>query len=189
MGLKENQSLFVRLCVDADFRETGFSANGRERAGAFAPLEKEVRRHARSLVSKRLGAVKDTLSATKDVLGPTFAKEFRNFAATTEEPKGLNRHRLDALAFAERLADSIRAGLLPAPLLDLLSHETTPARMWTESKRRALRLHRHPPRRLLELARAGELPNALPLRPCLLLWREGRGSERGYFWRELSPWP
>lgn len=189
MGLKETQSTFVRLCVDAAFREARFSEEGAERTDAFAPLEKEVRRHARSLVSKRLGAVKDMLAATKDALGPTFAEDFRNFAATTEEPKGLNRHRLDVLAFAERLADSVRAGLLPAPLLDLLTHETTPVRMWTERKRRAFRLHKHPPRRLLDLARKGEFPDALPYRPCLLLWREGRGKQRGYFWREVSPWP
>ncbi len=189
MGLKETQSLFVRLCVDAEFREARFSEEGTEDAGAFAPLEKEVRRQARSLISKRLGAVKEMLSATKDALGQAFAEEFRNFAATTEEPKGVNRHRLDTLAFAERLMNSVRTGLLPAPLLDLLTHETTPVRMWTERTSRAFRLHKYPPRRLLQLSRAGELPAPLPRRPCLLLWREGRGKQRGYFWREVSPWP
>ena len=187
MGLKETQSLFVRLCLDSAFREQSFSEGGEART--FSSMEKEVRRHARSLVSKRLGAVKDILSATHSALGPGFAEEFRNFAAAKEEPKGLNRHRLDALAFAEHLAGSVRAGLLPNPLQDLLAHETMPARMWAEGRALVFRLHKYPPQRIRDLACSGNLPSTLPFRPCLLVWQAGRGRRRGYFWREFSPWP
>ncbi|MBT5690950.1 MAG: hypothetical protein HN675_04780 [Opitutae bacterium] len=188
MGLKETQILFTRLCVDAAFRDQIFSNESGVEGVAFHSLEKEVRRQARSLVNKRLGVVKDILSGTCAAMGSAFAEEFRDFAVNTKEPQGVNRHRLDALAFVEWLSGSARSKPLRRPFFDLLKHEITPVQMWTKGRRSAFRFHLHPPRRLLDLAQAGILPNALPLRPCLLLWMEGNKNKRGYFWREFSPW-
>ncbi len=188
MGLKETQSQFVKLSLDDFERRKLYAIGSAHSTSSFAPLEKEIRKQARSLINKRLGIVRKTLWGTDSFLGKEFSSSFREFALSANEPKGLNRHRLDTLAFANKLASLTKQKAYPPPLLDLLTHETVPVRMWVEGKRISIKFHKHRPLDLYRMIEAGECISKVPMRPALMLWWQGNGKNRGYFWRELSPW-
>lgn len=185
MGLKDNLELFVRLTLDASFREEAYSGSGIV-AGSFRSLEAEVRRHARCLVNKRLGVVRRILGGTELALGAPFANEFRAYATCTKEPRGVNRHRLDALAFARWLATRTGEGRYPPVLLDLLAHESAPLIMWAEKRSLFLRFHRRSPAAIFRALQAGKGLPCIFLRPALVVWRKGARTERGFRWREFS---
>jgi hypothetical protein len=188
MGLKETQSQFVKLSLDDFERRKLYANRSAHSTSSFAPLEKEIQTQARSLINKRLGVVRKILWGTNSFLGKEFSIRFRQFALSSTEPKGLNRHRLDALAFADNLTERTKQRAYPKPLLELLSHETIPVRMWMGNRRFALRFHKHRPHDLYRMIEGGECISKVPRKPVLMLWWQGKGKKRGYFWRELSPW-
>ena len=113
MGLAEAQRLLARLATDATLRarfaadpegvaaEFGLSP---EEAAHFADLHQgQLDEFARSLIRKRLGEVESLLPLTSRALGPArLAALFRRHAGA-HVPRGIKKHRDDAVAFASFL--------------------------------------------------------------------------------------
>ena len=188
MGLKENQIDFVRLSVDAALRKEAFPDEGSFLSGEFVSLEKEIKNHSRVLISKRLGAVKKILSMTNSFIGKDFSEGFRKLALSNCETQGVNRNRLDAFAVAILLSSPTRHGKYPPPLLALLTHETIPLRMWIERKKFFFQFHKRRPSELCRMIANRKCITTVPVKPAFLFWWEGNERNRGYFWREFSPW-
>lgn len=74
----------MRLALDAHYRKASFT-EAKEKTNSFAPLEQEICKNARSLVSKRLGAVRSILAGTSKALGSCFEDTFRTYVAGSEE--------------------------------------------------------------------------------------------------------
>jgi hypothetical protein len=188
MGLKETQANFVRLSLGDTLGRQVHEEDGCGNPHEFQRLKYEIQIHSRLLINKRLALLKNILWKTYSIIGSDFSDEFRKFAIASAEPKGVNRHRLDALAFAKLLYNQIRNGKYPPQLVDLLIHETIPLRMWIEKKRFFFQFHKRRPSDLCRMiAVKGSITN-VPFRPSFLFWREGNKGKRGYFWREFSPY-
>lgn len=187
MGLKETQANFVRLCLDDTLERQVYEEDGSGNTDEFERLKYEIRNHSRLLINKRLAVLKNILWRTYSIIGSDFSDEFRKFAIATAEAKGVNRHRLDALAFAKLLHNQTKNGKYPPQLLDLLIHETIPLRMWIEKKRFFFQFHKRRPSDLCRMIAVNDSITKVPFRPAFLLWWEGNKGKRGYFWREFSP--
>ena len=180
MELRESQQQFVRLALDSSCRERLFTEQAQEE-NLFYSVEAEIRATARSLISKRMGIVGNTLALTRTLLGADFAEKFHEYARNSKEPHGINRHRLDSVRFSQYLAREVQAGEFPRALRDVLTHETIPLQMWMKKKRLATRFYRHDPGSLQHLVRTtGSLDNVTT---CLtfVIWRESRNGQ-GYHW-------
>lgn len=185
MDLRDSQSLFARMAVDAKFREAAFAESG-DAAGVFKGLETEVCRSARALINKRKAAVRGVLRNAHRFLRQDFEDEFIEYAENGPEPRGVHRHRLDALAFAVWMTRRVHDGGYPPALLDLLKHETTPLAMWIEGRRFLVRLHWRDPGMLSGWTRKGRDLAAAPVRPAIVFWRVCRNADGGYRWWSLS---
>ena len=186
MGLIDVQERFVRLNTDAVFRRESVITGDRETA-SFACLEREIERHARSLVSKRLMAVRGMLAGTRRALGDDhFEKEFREYAMKSDTPHGIHRHRLDALCFARVLGAKARQGHIAPAVVDLSAHECAPIGMWTEKRRWLVRFHLRSPAELLQMVHEDADLLTAPFRPSLVLWRSPRKGHHGYRWQQFA---
>ena len=121
-GIKNIQEEFVKLSLDHKTREKSFESDSKT-FNSFAHLKLAVNRHAFSLMRKRLGIVKSILGNTRMFMGEKFDKEFIQYARCSEVPSGIDRHRKDAIQFADWLIRLHQSSKF-SPYLDvLLSHE------------------------------------------------------------------
>lgn len=187
MGLEAQQRLLSRLYVDAALRARfRDDARGLAVAEGLAPEEAarladpalvdQVEGFARSLVAKRAGEVADLLPLTRRALGAKYRSAFAAFAAGFV-PRGVKKHRDDALAFAVHLATPPAELGAPPWLPDLARWEAAwleaadPARWWV------VRFFRRPMRALALAVEEGEDPGVLPRGWAILLsWRAGPRS-------------
>lgn len=115
MGLAETQKALARLYTDAGLRERFFAdplktgaelGLGSEDVRQLARLSsQQVDFFAGSLHAKRLQEVGGLLPLTVRALGGRAASLFRDYAETNL-PAGVGKHRADAAAFADYLAQS-----------------------------------------------------------------------------------
>ena len=85
MGLKNIQEEFVKLSLDKEAREKAFDPSSTD-SNDFDHLKLSLKRHAYSLIRKRLGVVKSILRNTKTAIGDGFDGEFLKFASVSEVP-------------------------------------------------------------------------------------------------------
>ena len=114
MGLAEQQRLLARLYTDARIRGE-FQADPRRVGGEFglSPAEsdslaersgEQIRRFAQMLRAKRFGEIQDLLPATLAALGDETSRRLFQEFALGFAPRGIHKHREDAIAFAGHLA-------------------------------------------------------------------------------------
>lgn len=185
MGLKEIQEQFVKLSVDKDTREKVFDPDSKL-SDDFNDQELSLKRHAFSLIRKRLGVVKGILSNTRAVLGDFFDEEFVKYAHTSDPPSGLNRHRTDAINFANWLIEGTAATNSHKGINVLLSHELVPVHMWMSKKRFSLRFYLRNPSQLLLLSKKFSSISKARISPTIMIWREAPTGSPGYHWRSYS---
>jgi hypothetical protein len=180
MALAEVQRALARLYTDAAlparFRadpravgtELGLTAEEARQLGTLSV--QQLRFFADTLRRKRLGEVRDLLPLTHRLLGQTFVALFWQFAPTYV-PRGIHKHRDDALAFVRFLEYTVgAAGLSPAWALNLARYEAArleaaePARRWT------MRQFRYPVASVVQALAHETPPAALRPRPTTCLW-------------------
>ncbi|MEH2160387.1 MAG: hypothetical protein V7K38_04920 [Nostoc sp.] len=135
MGLAQTQDILAQLYTNTEFRER-FFANP-ETVGAELGLScdeaqklaqlsaQEVNIFANSLKWKRLGEVRGLLPRTARVLGKNFTALFWRYAQT-HLPKGIKKHREDAIAFANFITRVAQAeDIAPPWIADLVRYEKT----------------------------------------------------------------
>jgi hypothetical protein len=133
MGLAQVQALMARLYTDEPLRERFFddpAAVGREFALSADEIrhlahlsERQVGLFADALRGKRLHGVAKLLPLTCEALGDRFHDLFQRYAGTYV-PRGVHKHRDEALAFASYLERLARTEPLePASTLDQLRYE------------------------------------------------------------------
>lgn len=113
MGLKEVQALTAQLYVDPLLRETffrdraavaaRFGISGEDEESLRLLSEEQVARFAASLQRKRLAEVRNLLPLSAKALGEALPELFFAFAERGA-PRGIARHAVDAIGFAEHLA-------------------------------------------------------------------------------------
>lgn len=184
MGLKEIQKSFVELAVDPISRTKAFSGLKHRDLTYAAFNEAEILEQANALVNKRLGVTKKILSFTRYHLGKDFDMHFRSFTRGRFEPKGVNRHKIDAIEFSKYLKALAIRKVIPRFIIDISSFEVTPIQMWTMKKKFLFQFHLYNPRKFMRKQR----PKLIIPIPTVMLWREATGKKRGYFWREFSLW-
>ena len=122
MELAKRQAAVARLAVDADLLRRFTAAPASVAAGLGLTVEEADRlaaetdrldHFARSLVGKRLLAVRGLLPSTAAALGPRFDDEFQRYAAS-RPTQGPRRHERDALGFARFLSSSLTRAELSA---------------------------------------------------------------------------
>ncbi|MFS0519318.1 hypothetical protein ACEYW6_32125 [Nostoc sp. UIC 10607] len=133
MGLAQTQEVLAQLYTNTDFRER-FFANpetvcvelglSSDEAQKLAQLSvQEVNIFANSLKWKRLGEVRELLPRTARALGKNFTALFWRYAQTYL-PKGIKKHREDAIAFANFIATvAEEENLYPPWISDLVRYE------------------------------------------------------------------
>ncbi|BAZ52158.1 hypothetical protein NIES4103_48170 [Nostoc sp. NIES-4103] len=135
MGLAQTQQVLAQLYTNTEFRERFFAnpqAVGAElglscdEAQQLAEVSaKEVGIFANSLKWKRLGEVRELLPRTARVLGKNFTALFWRYAEK-HLPKGIKKHREDAIAFANFIIQvAQKEGIEPVWLRDLVRYEKT----------------------------------------------------------------
>ncbi|BBD67325.1 hypothetical protein NIES4072_53810 [Nostoc commune NIES-4072] len=135
MGLAQTQEVLAQLYTNTDLRER-FFANP-ETVGAELGLScdeaqklaqlsaKEVNIFANSLKWKRLGEVRQLLPRTARALGKNFTALFWRYAQT-HVPKGIKKHKEDAIAFANFIFKVAQEeNLDPFWISDLVRYEKT----------------------------------------------------------------
>lgn len=185
MGLKEIQEQFVKLSVDKETREKVFDTDSKL-GGNFNDQKLSLNRHAFSLIRKRLGAVQGILSNTRAILGDVFDEEFFKYAHASDPPAGLNRHRTDAINFADWLIEVVAATDSHKGINVLLSHELVPVHMWMCKKRFSLRFYLRNPSQLLFLSKEYSSISKARISPTIMIWREAPAGFIGYQWRSYS---
>ncbi|MBG1267210.1 hypothetical protein [Nostoc sp. WHI] len=135
MGLAQTQEVLAQLYTNTEFRER-FFANP-ETVGAELELScdeaqklaqvsaQEVNVFANSLKWKRLREVREQLPRTARTLGKNFTALFWRYAQT-HVPKGIKKHREDAIAFANFIARVTQEENIDPPWIsDLVRYEKT----------------------------------------------------------------
>ncbi len=135
MGLAQTQEVLAQLYTNNDLRER-FFANPQnigaelglscDEAEKLAQLSaQEVNIFANSLKWKRLGEVRSQLPRTARALGKNFTALFWRYAQTYV-PKGIKKHREDAIAFANFIARVDQEEDIDPPWIsDLVRYEKT----------------------------------------------------------------
>ncbi|MFN3648410.1 MAG: hypothetical protein ACK47B_02415 [Armatimonadota bacterium] len=189
MGLAEVQRTLARLYTDEALRERFFAApqevarelglDPDDSARLAALAEQEVRDFAAALLRKRLGHVTALLPATAAALGAELEPRFRRHAQR-RVPSGAQKHREDAIAFAEGLA----AEPALAWVQDLARCEAARLRGEDPRTRLILRLFRYPVATLARQLQAGTPPEKPPHRLTLGVWLRLRpgGPIRHFLW-------
>tara|TARA_B110000014_G_scaffold251950_1_gene229736 strand:- start:62 stop:622 length:561 start_codon:yes stop_codon:yes gene_type:complete len=185
VGLKEIQEQFVKLSVDKDTREKVFDPDSKL-SGDFNDQELSLKRHAFSLIRKRLGVVKGIFSNTRAILGDVFDEEFVKYANASDPPVGLNRHRKDAINFADWLIEETTEISNHKGINVLLSHELVPVHMWMSKKRFSFRFYLRNPSQLLFLSKEFSSISKARISPTIMIWREAPAGSIGYQWRSYS---
>lgn len=184
MGLKEKQKSFVELAVNPISRTKAFSGS-EQRDSTYAEFnEEEILEQANALVNKRLGVTKKILPFTRYHLGKDFDMHFRSFTQGKFEPKGVHRHKIDAIEFSKYLKALAIRKVIPRSIIDISSFEVTPIKMWTMKKKFLFQFHIYNPRKFMRK----QSPKFIVPIPTVMLWHEATGKKRGYFWREFSLW-
>jgi hypothetical protein len=180
MALAEVQGALARLYTDAALParffadpvavapELGLSP---EEARQLGTLQAEqIHFFADTLRRKRLGEVRALLPLTHRLLGRAFVALFWQIAPTYV-PRGIHKHRDDALAFVAFLERAARAeGVTPAWALDLARYEaawllvTEPTRRWT------LRWFHYPVATVAQALARGAILPALRQQRTIGLW-------------------
>lgn len=180
MGLAEKQTLLARLYTDGPFRETffadplktgralGLTANeARELAGVSAD---EVRFFADSLRNKRLQEVRAALPQTSRILGESFAQLFQQHAASYL-PRGIHKHRDDAIAFAAFIEKSLQDDdEAEAWIVDVLRYESSRLKAVDTHRRLTFCRLRYDIRRMARDTASGDVDSKPEQRRVLALW-------------------
>ena len=185
MGLKNIQEEFVKLSLDNKTREKSFESDSKV-SNPFAHLKLAINRHAFSLMRKRLGVVKSILRNTRMFLGEKFDKEFIQYARGSEVPSGIDRHRKDAIQFADWLI-RLHQSSKYSPYLDvLLSHELQSVHMWMRKKRFGLKFYWRSPHRMIFLCRNSLSLKKARISPTIVIWMETKNGPSCYRWVSFS---
>jgi hypothetical protein len=135
MGLTQTQQLLAKLYTNTEFRERFFAdpetvgaelgINGDEAQQLAQLSAQEVNTFANSLKWKRLAEVRELLPRTARILGKNLAPLFWQYAKTYF-PKGIKKHREDAIAFANFIAEVAQEESIdPVWVSDLARYEKT----------------------------------------------------------------
>ena len=154
MGLVLIQRVLAQLYTDTVLRERFFADPQRE--GEALGLSSDDMQHliqlsvpqvnffAASLKRKRLNEVCKLLPLTHHVLGNRFAALFLRYA-DTHLPKGIKKHRDDAIAFAAFIEQVARVdGIEPPCFMDLARYEASCLKAADSTCRWLVCLFRHP---------------------------------------------
>lgn len=185
MGLKNIQEEFVKLSLDKEAREKAFDPSSID-LNDFDHLKLSVKRHAYSLIRKRLGVVKSILRNTKTAIGNAFDDEFLKFASVSEAPSGIDRHRKDSIQFAEWLIKETQDSKKSKPLKVLLSHELQPVHMWMSKKKLSIQFYSRSPHQIMSLSRDSIPITKARISPTAVMWWETNGGQSCYQWRSYS---
>ena len=196
MGLAEVQAAQAHLYTRADLRARFFAdPAGVGRELGLTPEESarlaempgpQVDSFARALVAKRRGEVAKLLPGTAAVLGQRFGLQFRRFAEVFV-PRGLKKHRADALLFAAFLDAALgRDPDAPPWARDLARSEAALLQVSDPSCRVLVRRFDYAVADLADALRAGPPPPDVALRPTLILWLRPRGGGPP---RQIEPFP
>ncbi|QFS49080.1 hypothetical protein GXM_06574 [Nostoc sphaeroides CCNUC1] len=172
MGLAKTQEVLAQLYTNTEFRER-FFANP-ETVGAELGLScdeaqklaqisaKEVNIFANSLKWKRLGEVRELLPRTARALGKNFTTLFWRYAQT-HVPKGIKKHREDAIAFANFIGFvAEKENLDPPWISDLVRYEKTWLLAYEPTRRLIVCWFRYP----VGIAS----PDAMKRQPTIAIW-------------------
>ncbi len=185
MGLKNIQEEFVKLSLDKDAREKAFDPSSTD-LNDFDHLKLSVKRHAYSLIRKRLGVVKSILRNTKAAMGDAFDNEFLKFASASEVPSGIDRHRKDSIQFAEWLIKETQDSKKSKLLKVLLSHELQPVHMWMNKKKLSIQFYSRSPHQIISLYRDSISITKARISPTVVIWWETNGGQSCYQWKSYS---
>ncbi|HVF29252.1 MAG TPA: hypothetical protein VM943_13480 [Pyrinomonadaceae bacterium] len=197
MGLAETQHVLARVYTDAAVREK-FFADPQKAGEEFGLSFDEARQLARlaapqvllfagSLRGKRLQAACELLPLTSRALGDRTASLFTEHAASYL-PKGIKKHRDDAIAFAAFVEKNAgREDTLPEWIAEVARYE----RGWLEAadpaRRLIVSLFRHHIAELTRAVAGGVEQPILTARPILACWL--RLTPRGTVRHTVLPLP
>jgi len=180
MGLAHIQRGLAELFTNAHIRERFFADphaigelwglspdEGRQLAQLAA---QQLHVFASSLQHKRLAEVRTCLPLTQRVLGKRFASLFRRYA-DTHLPRGIKKHRDDALAFAAFIEQvGCTEGVEPCWAVELARYEAACLTAADPTCRWVVRCFRHPLASVVwALAHGDDLPTP-PIQPTLAVW-------------------
>jgi hypothetical protein len=180
MALAEVQHALARLYTDAALparfladplavgTELGLTDEEARQLGTLSV--QQIRFFAATLRRKRLGELRDLLPLTHRLLGQTFVALFWQFASTYV-PRGIHKHRDDALAFVRFLEQTVgAAGLRPAWALDLVRYEAARLEAAETARRWTLRRFRYPVATVVQALAHEATPPALRPQPTICVW-------------------
>jgi len=185
VGLKSIQEEFVKLSLDEEAREKVFGSPSTD-LNNFDHLKLGLKRHAYSLIRKRLGVVKSILRNTKAAMGDSFEDEFLKYASLSEVPSGIDRHRKDSIQFAEWLIKTKKDSKKSKALKVLLSHELQPVHMWMSKKKLSIKFYSRSPHQIMSLSRDSIPITKARISPTAVIWWETNGGQSCYQWRSYS---
>lgn len=180
MGLAETQKFLARLYTDAGLRRRFFAdplktgeefGLGRDDAQQLARLSaRQVNFFADSLHAKRLQEVRDLLPLTVRALGARAASLFGDYAETNL-PRGISKHREDAAAFADYLAEGGALGGADSEwVADLARYEKTWLKAADMTRGLIARRFRFAVNELARDVGRGDGPPALRRKTTLAAW-------------------
>lgn len=197
MGLREIQRVLAQLYTNAVLRERFFAdpqAVGEELGLSAAEVQQvaqlsmqQVNLFANSLHSKRLGEVCKLLPLTYRVLGKHFALLFRRYAETYV-PKGIKKHRDDAISFATFVEQVARMGdIEPAWAMEVLRYEKADLIASSVTRRLMVRRFGYAIGKLVQsLDRGDEVPS-LVRQSTIVFWV--CFTRQGQLWRVVFSLP
>jgi hypothetical protein len=179
MGLIKIQQTLARLYTDTRLREQFFSDPAgvcellgldSEEFEQLAQLSrKQMDLFADSLQQKRLNEVEKMLPLTRRALGKEFARLFLEFAESFI-PKGIKKHREDAIAFTLFIKQGVRAGRIAEWIVDLARYESGHLEATDPNRWAVLRLFRYPIRRIVKALLQGDQITSPPRIWSIALW-------------------
>ncbi|MBH8577655.1 hypothetical protein I8752_32765 [Nostocaceae cyanobacterium CENA369] len=189
MGLAQTQQVLAQLYTNTELRERFFAnpqAIGAElglscdEAQQLAQVSlREVSIFANSLKWKRLGEVRELLPRTAKVLGKNFTALFWQYAESYL-PKGIKKHREDAIAFSNFIIKVSQAeSLSPTWVSDLVRYEQTWLLAYEPSSRFSVCFFRYPVNKL------GTSETINPLPTIAIWWRFSARSQLYHIVRSL----
>ncbi|MGB0582910.1 MAG: hypothetical protein ACPGVU_24775 [Limisphaerales bacterium] len=195
MGLKEFQTVMARLATERAYcqRFAADAVGEGEKAGLSETevqqltelFPEAIPQFSRSLLRKRYGEVREMLPASAAALGESFWNLFEEFAAD-RPTRGGQRHRDDALEFADWLLGRDSLPQTGEPLRQLLLFEREDLGMWKQKRGIRIRFFRHDLGETLCRLRDGDQDVGYHGPPMMAVWiRLGPDWRVGY--REFVP--
>lgn len=181
MSLKQQQDFLARLYTDEKLRHRFLSEpdkiglenelTEREASDLALIVPAELETFAESLFWKRLREVEKLLPRTRDAMGVTFARSFREFSRTFR-PNAVKRHLQDAIAFVDFVKKN-----LTGPQVDLARFEQAGLEFNGGGKKFVLRKFDSDVRDFLDPGKGG----AFTKRKTIAVWIRLGGKSRHFF--------